>query len=515
MAHLTDLGFTLLELGKAVDDKRVRTQTHPEFPNLTIANYCEEVQFRNSWDKITLACRGLIFDQVTGEVIARPWEKFFNMGQRDNRIAGEAPVEVSDKLDGSLGILYRRPDGLYAIATRGSFASEQALEANKIWSESYSGLDVPEDYTFLFEILVPWNRIVLQYDYDSKYLQQGRGVLQARSPRNDTGEYLHSTEVGLEGVSSMQESGSEERQGEARGEAQAERSQLALSEQRESERTQGETLREDSVRHSGSQEGQAVRGLQSSVSSGVHGLRPPAGDKKEVQYRSGEESASTGRGNGEVRTGVRELPQNQNVHYTPGNLVLLGAVHKERGCYLGPEQAQGLLLWDGPVAETFKANTFVSALSLPDRKGKEGYIIRSGNKIVKLKQADYVELHRIVTNLSPRTIWEQLARGRRTSEICAEIPDEFHRYVENIADELFMRFSEIKFESSLEFQRTKTIVWQKAEGNTISRGLWAQEIKKCKYQSLLFMMLDNRPVDEYIWKQIKPRGDVPFVKDEG
>ena len=60
----------------------------------------------------------------------------------DNRIESDAPVEVTDKMDGSLGILYRRPDGVCAIATRGSFASDQALEANKIWSESYSYLDV-------------------------------------------------------------------------------------------------------------------------------------------------------------------------------------------------------------------------------------------------------------------------------------------------------------------------------------------------------------------------------------
>lgn len=510
MAHVTDLGFTMDELHEAMATGDIRRQTHPEFPELTIYNYGEEVQYRNRWNKITLACRGLIINQATGEVVARPWEKFFNFGQMDNRIESDAPVEVTDKMDGSLGILYRRPDGVCAIATRGSFASDQALEANKIWSESYSYLDVSEDYTFLFEILVPWNRIVVSYDYDDEYLQQGRGVLPQGSPRNDTGEYLYSAEQGLEDVSSLQECGTEARQGEACGEAQGERPQLAFSEQGEGQRTQGETLREDSSSNSGSQEGQAMHGLRPNLSPGLHGLRPSTGNREEVQYRSSEESAPTGRGNGEVRTGVRELPQNQDIHYTPGNLVLLGAVHKEYGYYLGPQEAGGILGWTGPQTEVFHADNFVSALSLPDRKGKEGYVIRSGRNIVKLKQADYVELHRIVTNLSPKTIWEMLGNGKTIAGICSEIPDEFHQYVESIGNELLERASQIKFAALIDYNEVAM------ETGTTDRRAFALKAKTKRNPALLFSMLDGKPITESIWKMIKPRGDVKsLVSDEG
>jgi hypothetical protein len=45
---------------------------------------------------------------------------------------------VTDKLDGSLGILYPTPDG-HAIATRGAFVSEQALHATELWLDRYAG----------------------------------------------------------------------------------------------------------------------------------------------------------------------------------------------------------------------------------------------------------------------------------------------------------------------------------------------------------------------------------------
>ncbi len=502
------LGFGWTELTLALDEGDVRVQVHPEFPELRIYNYTEDVQFKNKWNKITLACRGLILNHETHEIVARPWEKFFNLGQMDNRIDSLAPVEVTDKMDGSLGILYRLPDGEWAIATRGSFASEQAVEANKIWSESYSHLDIPEDSTFLFEILVPWNRIVVQYDYDSEYLQQGRGILSQGSSRDDTRQHLYSTEEWLEDLSSVQERGSEARQTKARGETQGECSQVAFSEQGEGQRTQSGSLREDSISNSGSQERPTVHGLSTDVSSGVHGLRPPTGNRKEIQYRTSEESSSTESGDGEVRVGVRELSQNQDVHYTPGNLVLLGAVNKERGFYYGPNTAAGMLYWPGPVTESWMYERFVDAISFPDRQGKEGVVIRSGSKMVKLKQADYVELHRIVTNLSPKTIWQQLEKGRSIGDICAEIPDEFHKYVEEIGVELFQQASEITLAARIEFGEIMYHL------DNPSRRKFAELATKSKNAKYLFLLLDGKEITDVVWQSIKPRGDVQLVKED-
>jgi RNA ligase len=72
-------------------------------------------------------------------------------------------VEVTDKADGSLGILYPTVDGP-AIATRGSFAGDQARHATQVYLDRYAGAWEPVDgWTYLFEIIYPSNRIVLDY----------------------------------------------------------------------------------------------------------------------------------------------------------------------------------------------------------------------------------------------------------------------------------------------------------------------------------------------------------------
>jgi RNA ligase len=58
--------------------------------------------------------------------------------------------------------LYRRPDGL-AITTRGDPNGWQAVAATALLRERYPQLEVPEGETWLFEIVLPENRVVVDY----------------------------------------------------------------------------------------------------------------------------------------------------------------------------------------------------------------------------------------------------------------------------------------------------------------------------------------------------------------
>lgn len=144
------------------------------FAPLAILNYTERCQYeQGAWNATTMACRGIIYDTRDETVVARPFPKFFNHGQREAPPLDLAsPAVVTDKLDGSLGILY--PDlgaGGFAVATRGAFESEQAQHATAVWEKRYSGYEPPEGYTLLFEILFPDNRIVVDYgDVDDLFL---------------------------------------------------------------------------------------------------------------------------------------------------------------------------------------------------------------------------------------------------------------------------------------------------------------------------------------------------------
>ena len=84
-------------------------------------------------------------------------------------ILPDEPFEVYEKMDGSLGILYW-VDSKPAIATRGSFTSEQAIVATELLHTKYADeikhLDPTK--TYLFEIIYPENRIVIDYGNEQK-----------------------------------------------------------------------------------------------------------------------------------------------------------------------------------------------------------------------------------------------------------------------------------------------------------------------------------------------------------
>ncbi|MGW4465237.1 RNA ligase [Micromonospora sp. NPDC004704] len=158
LAHVFDPSA----LAEALAEGLVRVQRHPELP-LSIYNYTEACTYASIWTPVTLACRGLIVDDVTGAVLARPYPKFFNHdqpGAPDLRL--DAPATVTDKADGSLGVIFPTPDG-YAVATRGSFTSDQARHATELLRTRYPGFVPPAGHTVLVEIIYPTNRIVLDY----------------------------------------------------------------------------------------------------------------------------------------------------------------------------------------------------------------------------------------------------------------------------------------------------------------------------------------------------------------
>lgn len=140
----------------------VRVNKHPEH-DLYIYNYTQNAQFERIWNEVTLACRGLILDG-NDNVVARPFPKFFNLGEMENQVLPETSFEVYDKMDGSLGILYWI-ENVPFMASRGSFSSDQSDKANEMlhgkYKDTWSLLD--KSKTYLFEIIYPENRIVLDY----------------------------------------------------------------------------------------------------------------------------------------------------------------------------------------------------------------------------------------------------------------------------------------------------------------------------------------------------------------
>ena len=151
----------LKKLEKRIEDGLITKRKHPT-EDLWIYNYTPKCQFDRLWDQYTLMCRGLILNKK-GDIIARPFKKFFNLGEHEGTLP-DGEFKIYDKLDGSLGILYWIGKKIY-IATRGSFESEQAIKGTEILRKYERAGDIylPYNKTYLFEIIYPGNRIVIDY----------------------------------------------------------------------------------------------------------------------------------------------------------------------------------------------------------------------------------------------------------------------------------------------------------------------------------------------------------------
>lgn len=168
----------LQKLNKYYEDGLLYRQVHPTLP-LTIWNYTEKVQYENLWDEITLMCRGLVTDEE-GNVVARPFKKFFNI--EENRYTPTSKFDVYEKMDGSLGILFNYK-GEWIFASRGSFTSDQAIKFKEIFYRRYKDNLLSKKSTYLFEIIYPENRIVVDYGNEEDIVMLGE-------IRTSTGEEL-------------------------------------------------------------------------------------------------------------------------------------------------------------------------------------------------------------------------------------------------------------------------------------------------------------------------------------
>lgn len=354
MTHLEDL-FDLIDLEQAVEAGYVRTQEHPTLP-YRIYNYAEKAVFEKVWTPVTRQCRGLIVHQDTSEVLARPFPKFFNHTEPLAPVIElDEKVLVTDKVDGSLGILYPTGDGGWAVATRGSFMSDQAQHATALYQDRYADRFTPAPgVTMLFEIVYPENRIVVDYE-------------------------------GLD------------------------------------------------------------------------------------------------------------------------DLVLLGSVEIATGTTFGPGADEAHGDWPGSKTVVFHFETFADALAAEPRAGLEGLVIQRafGEDRVKLKQDEYVRLHRIVTGLNARAVWEAIGSGQAVGEICAELPDEFHEWVGDVALQLISDSDAIKLAAEREYERIMEPL-----GSNWSRKDFALVAKESDdLRGYLFRLLDGRDISEQAWREVYPEGN--------
>lgn len=128
---------------------------------LKLYTYTNHAVFEDGWDGATLLARGLILDEGAGQVVATPFPKFFNAGERRGEIPA-LPFEAFEKLDGSLIIIFFAAGG-WRCVTKGAWDSAQAKWA-QAWLSRHDLSPLTMGTTYLAELVSPDNRIVVAYD---------------------------------------------------------------------------------------------------------------------------------------------------------------------------------------------------------------------------------------------------------------------------------------------------------------------------------------------------------------
>jgi len=153
---------------------------------------------------------------------------------------------------------------------------------------------------------------------------------------------------------------------------------------------------------------------------------------------------------------------------------------------------------DCPLVKKYKNLTFNELKSL-NFKNKEGFVVRfeSGFR-VKVKFAEYVRLHRIVTNVSNKTVWEHLKDNKPLDNLLNNVPDEFFKWVKFTIDDFNNQYKEIEDYCKENFKFFDT------------RKECALYYQSTKYPIVMFKMMEDKSYDQIIWKMLKPKYEKPF-----
>jgi RNA ligase len=163
---------------------------------------------------------------------------------------------------------------------------------------------------------------------------------------------------------------------------------------------------------------------------------------------------------------------------------------------------------------TFNQETFNTYKKL-NTPNSEGFVVRfyPSNFRMKIKFEDYVRLHRILTNVSSRDIWEYLKEDKPFDELLEKVPDEFNSWVKETVKDFVVRFENIEKEYQWSFNKIRNVYFD-AHQKEFNRREFAELAQRYKHPSILFNMLDGKSYKNIIWKILYPPYSKPFKKDE-
>ena len=192
------------------------------------------------------------------------------------------------------------------------------------------------------------------------------------------------------------------------------------------------------------------------------------------------------------------------------DLVLLAKIETATGREQAIHEA---IEWTGARAAQYP---FASIAELQGRGDPgerfEGFVLRweSGYR-VKVKLEDYLRVHRIVTGVTDKVIWEHLRAGHTLEELLLNVPEEFQVWAGDSAETILSRVVASRAEAERRLEAVRALPRASWHTTLVGDGYDAPE--------LVFFLADGKgaKLHRSLWEMARPtRSTNPFLsRDAG
>lgn len=198
-------------------------------------------------------------------------------------------------------------------------------------------------------------------------------------------------------------------------------------------------------------------------------------------------------------------PENRIVvSYDKSDLIHLARIDNSTGFDLERDSkfkcVNVIELEDNCFSDIFAGYSKLKSLNSPN---KEGFVIRALSDGTypdwrcKIKFDDYIKLHRIVTGVSNKTVWEMLKDGKPFDEILEVCPDEFNEWLKNTKANFELGYLGIESRAKYAHDCVRELPNRKEQAMALMSN-------HKELSAIVFKMLDGQDYSGAIWNMIKP-----------
>ena len=202
-------------------------------------------------------------------------------------------------------------------------------------------------------------------------------------------------------------------------------------------------------------------------------------------------------------------------------LVLLTVVNNETGLDLPRIEVEAiakLCRWE--VVPAFETHSIADCVELARHaKGteQEGFVAhypKAGIR-VKIKGEDYSKIHRIVTRLTKRRVWEVLSSGNGSitiDEMRSVLPEQYVAWMDGIVTDLMTEYMDVR-QSANNAAKTCDLLKRTGAPRRVVVDALSENFPDVFHEALYIHDGKFDKAEACIWKRLRPEHETPLVQD--